>query len=424
MKTDVLVIGAGPAGMMAAHTAALYGAQVLLLERNDRPGRKLLITGKGRCNVTNDCGETEFLQNIPTNPKFLYSAIYGFTTQDTKHWFEQLGVALKTERGNRVFPVSDRASEIAGAMVRACREAGVRFETGRVSELLRVEQRVTGVRCEDGREFIARNVILATGGCSYPMTGSTGDGYRLAESAGHTVTPVRPSLVPLTSDDETCADLQGLSLRNVELSLIEEAPGKKPRVLYRELGELLFTHYGMSGPLVLSASAHIRDWSAGRYLVRIDLKPGLDEKQLDNRILRDFTEFANRDFANSLEKLLPRKLIPIAIQRSGIPPLQKVNAITREQRHALTCLLKGLTIPVNGFRPIDEAIVTAGGVKVGEVDPKTMASRLQPGLYFAGEVLDVDGYTGGFNLQIAFSTGYAAGMAAAMESMTEGEQKK
>ncbi len=407
---EVIVVGGGAAGMMAAETAALAGAKTLLLERNERLGRKLLITGKGRCNVTNDCTEEEFFRNVPTNPKFLFSAISRFSPQDCRAYFESRGVRLKTERGGRVFPVSDQAQEIAAAQEEACRRAGVRIETGRVNCLRMERGRIAGVSCEDGREFAAPCVILATGGKSYPRTGSSGDGYALAASAGHTVTELKPSLVPLVSEDEGCAAMQGLSLRNVELRLWD-ARKKKP--LFSELGELLFTHYGMSGPLVLSASSHIRRFEPGRFSVALDLKPGLDEAQLDARLLRDFGKFANRDFANSLEELLPRKMIPVVVQRSGIPPLGKVHSITKEQRRELVRLLKGLRFSVDGFRPIEEAIVTSGGVKVSEVDPGTMQSKRTPGLYFAGELLDVDGYTGGFNLQIAYATGYAAGVSAA-----------
>ena len=406
-EADVIVIGGGAAGMMAAATAAEYGKRVILVEKNERFGRKILITGKGRCNVTNDCDADTFFQNIPTNPKFLYSAYHAFDTQDTKRWFESRGVALKTERGNRVFPVSDHASEIASVMETACRENGVFMKTGVVSSLLIEENAVRGVVLSDGTTLQAPAVIVATGGASYPLTGSTGDGYRFAEEAGHTISPIRPSLVPLVSDDEDCRDLQGLSLKNVTLSLIDNHTGK---TLYHELGEMLFTHYGMSGPLVLSASSHLKTIEPGRYSIEIDLKPGLDEKQLDARILRDFAEFANRDFINSLSKLLPKKMIPVIVYRCRIPAFLKVNSITKEQRRTLVSNIKRLSVPVDGFRPVQEAIITSGGVSCAEVNPRTMESKRVKGLHFAGEVLDVDGYTGGFNLQIAFSTGYAAGL--------------
>lgn len=405
--TDVLVIGGGPAGMMAACTAASYGKRVMLLEKNDRFGRKLAITGKGRCNVTNDCGEADFLANIPTNPKFLYSVIRAFNTQDTKKWFEEKNVPLKTERGNRVFPVSDKAQDIVGALVHTCRENGVEMRHGEVRELLIEDGALKGVLCKNGARIESAAVIVATGGMSYPLTGSTGDGYHLAEQAGHTVTEIKPSLVPLVSESEDCHDMQGLSLRNVTAELFDK---KTKKVLYGELGEMLFTHYGMSGPLILSASSHIREFEPDRYEIRIDLKPGLDDKQLDARILRDFAKYANRDLINALSDLLPKKMIPIIVYRSRIPAFTKVNSITKEQRRTLFEQIRRFAVPVDGFRPVDEAIVTSGGVSCKEVNPRTMESKLLPGLYFAGEVLDVDGYTGGFNLQIAFSTGYAAGI--------------
>lgn len=409
MRTETLIVGGGPAGMMAACTAAQQGQKVLLLEKNGLLGRKLRITGKGRCNLTNNCTQAEFLQNIPTNPKFLYSAISRFTPQDTMAFFESRGVLLKTERGRRVFPQSDKAADVANALADACREAGVSIREGQAESLLTGEGRCIGVKLADGASIFAERVVLATGGSSYPLTGSTGDGYRLAQEVGHTITPIRPSLVPLESEDADCRRLQGLSLRNVEAVLWDR---KKGKAIYRELGEMLFTHFGLSGPLVLSASAHIPQMEKDRYELRIDLKPGLSEEKLDSRLLRDFTEFANRDFANSLEKLLPRKLIAVVVARSGISPDKKVNQIGREERQRLCGLLKRFTVSLSGFRPIDEAIITAGGVKVSEVDPKTMESKKLPGLYFAGEILDVDGYTGGYNLQIAFSTGFCTGSGA------------
>ena len=405
--TDVIVLGGGPAGMMAAYTAASYGKTVILLEKNERFGRKLAITGKGRCNVTNDCDETTFMQNIPTNPKFLYSALRGFDMQDTKDWFEGRGIPLKTERGNRVFPVSDKAQDIVGALVRACEEAGVEMRHAEAAELWVEDDVLKGVVLTNGKKLESAAVIVATGGKSYPLTGSTGDGYRFAEQVGHTVTELKPSLVPLVSNNEDCRDMQGLSLKNVTAALWDK---KTNKAIYEELGEMLFTHYGMSGPLILSASSHIRTFEPDRYEIRIDLKPGLDDKQLDARILRDFTKFANRDFINALSELLPKKMIPIIVYRTRIPPFTKVNSITKEQRKALCDAIRCFAVSVDGFRPIDEAIVTAGGISCKEVDPRTMESKKCKGLYFAGEVLDVDGYTGGFNLQIAFSTGYAAGV--------------
>ena len=405
--TDVIVLGGGPAGMMAAHTAASYGKSVVLFEKNERFGRKLAITGKGRCNVTNDCDETTFMQNIPTNPKFLYSALRGFDTQDTKDWFESRGIPLKTERGNRVFPISDKAQDIVGALVHTCEEMGVSMRRGEAESLWIEEGVLKGIVLKDGKRIEAASVIVATGGKSYPLTGSTGDGYRFAEQAGHTVTELKPSLVPLVSNNEDCRDMQGLSLKNVTATLWDKKTGK---ALYEELGEMLFTHYGMSGPLILSASSHIRTFEPDRYEIRIDLKPGLDDKQLDARILRDFAKFANRDFINALGELLPKKMIPIIVYRTRIPAFAKVNSITKEQRKVLLDTIRCFAVSVDGFRPIDEAIVTAGGVSCREIDPRTMESKKLKGLYFAGEVLDVDGYTGGFNLQIAFSTGYAAGV--------------
>lgn len=399
---DVIVIGGGPAGMMAAGKASEPGKSVLLLDKNTRLGRKLLITGKGRCNITNNCDRNEFIQNVPTNAKFLYSAITRFTTHDTIDFFEEHGLAVKTERGNRVFPVSDKAADVCAAMENYCK---AEIKTARVSGIVREADGFT-VNCEGGGSFCSTSVVLATGGKSYPLTGSNGDGYKLAASLGHTVTPIVPSLVPVVSNDEWCADMQGLSLKNVEMKLKDNCTGK---ILYSELGEMLFTHFGVSGPLVLSASAHIRPFEPNRYVMMIDLKPGLTMEQLDARLLRDFEKNINRDYVNSLDELLPRKMIPIVVTRSGIPALTKVNQITREQRTALCELLKGFSVSVDGFRPIDEAIVTSGGVIVTEINPKTMESKLVDGLYFAGEIIDVDGYTGGFNLQIAFSTGFVAG---------------
>ncbi len=404
---DIAVIGGGPAGMMAAGTAAACGKSVCLLEKNQLLGRKLRITGKGRCNITNNCGAETLMRNIPTNGKFLYSAFHQFSPADVMDFFERRGLPLKTERGNRVFPVSDRAADVAEALAAYCREGRVRFLQKEACRLLLENGRCTGVICKGGETLSARSVILATGGLSYPLTGSTGDGYRFAREAGHTVTPLLPSLVPLTVREGWCRELQGLSLKNVTLTVTDRRTG---RHLFEELGEMLFTHFGVSGPLVLSASAHLRPMEAGRYLLAVDLKPGLDEKQLDSRLLRDFAQYHNRDFANALGGLLPRTLIPVVVALSEIPPEKKVNQLSREERRTLAGLLKGLPMTVTGFRPVDEAIVTSGGVAVAEINPKTMESKRCPGLYFAGELLDVDGYTGGFNLQIAFSTGYLAGL--------------
>lgn len=402
-EKQIVVVGGGPAGMMAALTAAGQGASVTLVERNRTLGRKLRITGKGRCNVTNDCAPAVVLQNIPRNSRFLYSALSQMGPADVMAFFQDLGVPLKTERGNRVFPVSDRADDIAEALVSALGRSGVTVKTGRAAAVLTREGRVSGVKLESGVKLAADAVILATGGLSYPATGSTGDGYRMARALGHTVEPPRGSLVPLEA--EGCRELQGLSLRNVAIQ-VRDSGGK---VLYRDFGELLFTHFGLSGPVILSASAHMRDFDRERYQVEIDLKPALDEKTLDARLLRDFQANENRDFQNSLGGLLPRKLIPEVIRRSGIPPECKIHDLTREQRRSLLLVLKHFTVPITGPRPVRDAIVTAGGIRVGEVNPSSMASKRLPGLYFAGELLDLDGYTGGFNLQIAWSTGYTAG---------------
>lgn len=406
---DVIVIGAGAAGMMAAVTAARAGASVTLFERSDREGRKLRITGKGRCNVTNDCDTEEFLSNVPTNPRFLYAALSRFGTADTKAFFEDAGVPLKVERGKRVFPVSDRAADIVSALVKACREAGVCTVHERVHDIRTEDGRVTGVTA-GGKFYAAGAVILATGGKSYPLTGSDGDGYRMAEALGHTVTPLCPSLVPIVEDGHFCASLQGLSLRNVSLRITERGDGK---VVYEDFGEMMFTHFGLTGPMILSASAHLSDMAPGKYEAQIDLKPALDEKTLDARVLSDFSKYENRDFINALGDLLPQKLILTVIRLSGIDERKKVNSVTREERKKLVSVIKGLRVPLRGFRPIEEAIVTKGGISVKEVSPRTMESKLVAGLYFAGEVLDLDAYTGGFNLQIAFSTGVLAGESAA-----------
>ena len=414
--TDVIVIGGGAAGMMAALSAAERGRSVTLLERNAKVGRKLYITGKGRCNVTNDCSVQEVLQNVPRNPKFLTSAVTRFPPEAVKAFFEGLGVPLKTERGSRVFPVSDKAADIVDALFYALRRRGVELVQDRAEELLTDGAgRVAGVRGE--REtYPAKRVILATGGASYPLTGSSGDGYRLAAGAGHTIVTPQPSLVPLEAEGGDCARMQGLSLRNVAVKV----KNQKNKVVYAEQGELLFTHFGLSGPLILSASAHMRDFARDRYRVFIDLKPALDEETLDQRILREFGENANRAFHNVLERLLPRLMIPVVVERSGIPGEIQANSVTRAQRRRLLDVLKGFRVDIAGPRPIEEAIVTSGGIKVSEVDPHTMASKKTPGLYLAGEVLDVDAYTGGFNLQIAWSTGRAAGLGAA-ESLEEAE---
>lgn len=403
VKCDLAVIGGGAAGLMCAVTAAQRGLSVVIIEPNEKLGRKLRITGKGRCNVTNNCDVRQFMENIPGDGRFLYSALNGFTPADTMEFFRSIGVPLKTERGNRVFPVSDNANDVADALGAACRRLGVR--------VLRTTAK--GIRTENGAvaavETGAGSVVcsaaaICTGGCSYPLTGSAGDGYKFAKALGHTVDPPRPSLVPLESGDEYCAEMQGFSLKNVTLSAYENG-----KLIYRELGEMLFTHFGVSGPLVLSASAHMRKMGAAEYKLEIDLKPALDEKKLDARILRDFEKYSNREFKNALGDLAGRTMIPVLVRLSGIPEDEKVNSITRAQRQELVRLFKAFPVSVTGTRPIAEAIVTAGGVNTREINPRTMESKLVKGLYFAGEVIDEDGYTGGFNLQIAWSTGFTAG---------------
>lgn len=409
MAKQVLVVGGGAAGMMAAITAARQGASVTLVERNEKMGRKLYITGKGRCNVTNQCAAPEVLENIPHGNRFLYSAMNRFPPEATMTFFTELGVSLKTERGNRVFPVSDRAADIIDALVREMKRQRVSVVHGRVKQLNVEEGRVTGVTLEDGRVLSAACVVLATGGASYPATGSTGDGYQLASAVGHTVTPLQGSLVPLEEKGDTCAKMQGLALKNVRIKVVNQ----KKKVAFEGFGELLFTHFGLSGPLILSASAHLNRFDKNQYTVIIDLKPALEEKKLDERLLRDFQEQANKDFQNALGKLLPRLMIPVILDRSEIPPETKVHDITKAQRRRLLELLKGFRVEIQGLRPVEEAIITSGGIKTSEVNPTTMESKKVNGLYLAGELLDADGYTGGFNLQIAWATGYTAGLHAA-----------
>ena len=409
---SVIVVGGGAAGMMAAVTAARNGADVILFEKNEKLGRKLRITGKGRCNVTNDCDKNEFLQNVSGNSKFLFAAISRFSTADTKQFFEDCGVPLKVERGKRVFPVSDKAQDIVSAMERACIESGVTIINKRVESVIIEDGRACGV-VAGGERYLSKTTIICTGGMSYPKTGSSGDGYRFARKAGHTVTEIRPSLVPLVASGKLCAHLQGLSLKNIGFKVREDESDKN---VYEDFGEMMFTHFGVTGPVVLSASAHLSDIESRRYVACIDMKPALDHKTLDARILSDFSEQKNRDFINSLDALLPQKMIPIIVGLSGIDARKKVNSITKEEREALVSLIKNIEIPLIGFRPIDEAIITKGGVSLAEVSPKTMESKKLGGLYFAGEVLDLDAYTGGFNLQIAFSTATLAGENAAWSS--------
>ena len=402
LSAEVVVIGGGAAGMLCSAAAAERGLKVILLEPNKVLGRKLRITGKGRCNVTNNCDINEFLNNIPGDGRFLYSALNRLSPRDTMEMFEGLGLNLKTERGNRVFPVSDNANDVVGALQRWLNRTGVRVVHDSAKHILAENNAVTGVETSDA-VIECRAAVICTGGLSYPLTGSTGAGYAMAQELGHTVTPTRPSLVPLESDDDYCAEIQGFSLKNVTLSAYEDG-----KLIYKELGEMLFTHFGVSGPLVLSASSHMRRFGEARYELRIDLKPGLDEKKLAARLLRDFEKYANRDFANSLGDLAGKAMIPVLVRLSGIPAETKVNSITREQRHELLKLLKSFPVSITGPRPIDEAIVTSGGVSTREINPRTMQSKLVDGLYFAGEVMDLDAYTGGFNLQIAWSTAYVA----------------
>lgn len=402
MSFDVTIIGGGPAGMFAAITAAGRGKRVLLLERNDRLGKKLLITGKGRCNVTNNCDSAEILQNIPRNGRFLYSAMTEFPPKRIMEFLENAGCTLKTERGNRVFPVSDRSQSVLDALQKEMRRLHVNVKTARAMSIVTGEQGVCAVETDHGT-FDTRSVILATGGVSYPTTGSTGDGYAMAKALGHIIIEPQGSLVPLETAGNDCPDMQGLALRNVAVKLVNA----KNKVLYKDFGELLFSHFGVSGPTVLSASCHLK--GEGCRLV-IDLKPALDEGKLNDRILRDLEMYQNRAMENALTDLLPRSMIPVVLRRLKIDPQMQANSLTKQKRRALVELLKAFPVEIIGKRPVAEAIITSGGVKTSEIDPKTMESKLVPGLYFAGEIIDCDAYTGGFNLQIAWATAYAAGM--------------
>ena len=402
---DGIVIGGGPAGMFAAITAAKRGEKVLLLEKNDRLGKKLLITGKGRCNVTNHTNAQGVLENIPRNSRFLYSAMAAFPPEKIEAFFEEQGCALKVERGNRVFPVSDRSQSVLQTLQIALRQNHVAVETAHVTGIRTENSAVAGVEA-DGRFLSAKWVILATGGLSYPTTGSTGEGYRMAEALGHTVTPCHGSLVPLETEGRDCPEMQGLSLRNVAVKLVNE----KGKTVFSDFGELLFTHFGVSGPTVLSASAHLPE---GKCRLVIDLKPALDEEKLDERLLRDLELYKNRAMENAMVDLLPRSMIPVILRRANIDPAMQANALTKKDRRRLLSTLKGFDLTVTGRRPVAEAIITSGGVKVSEVDPKTMESKLVKNFYFAGEILDCDAYTGGFNLQIAWATAFSAGNAAA-----------
>ncbi|MCH5321595.1 MAG: NAD(P)/FAD-dependent oxidoreductase [Eubacterium sp.] len=396
----IVIIGGGAAGLMCAAKSALNGNDVTVLEKMDRPARKLMITGKGRCNLTNATFELDDLISfVPTNPRFLYSAFSNFMPYDTMDLFEELGVPLKIERGNRVFPQSDKAVDIVDALVGYCKNSGAKIVHATAKAFECDGNKITAVILDDKTKITCDKVAICTGGKSYPLTGSTGDGYTLAKLVGHTVTEIKPSLVPLVCSNNFVPKLQGLSLKNISVKLFEN-----DREIYSDFGEMLFTHYGVSGPVILSASSHIRNMGERQYKISIDLKPALDEQTLDRRIQKDFSEQSNKDFINSLNKLLPKKLIPVIVLLSGIEPSTKVNQITKQQRQSLVKLIKNLVVDISAFRPVEEAIVTSGGVNVKEIDPKTMKSKIIDNLYFAGEVIDVDAYTGGFNLQIAFST--------------------
>jgi len=412
----LIIVGAGAAGMMAAISAAengIPGQEILVLERNEKPGKKIYITGKGRCNLTNACEVEELFRNITKNSKFLYSAFYTFTNDQVIDFFESAGMKTKVERGNRVFPVSDHASDVIGALKRMMDRAQIQVVYHAM--VRHIDTQTDGsyqIRLENGQNYTAQRMLLATGGRSYPTTGSDGYGYELARMLGHTVTPLRPSLVPFNASDEDIKALQGLAPKNVRVKITD--PGKSNKVIYDEFGEMLFTHFGVSGPLMLSASAVVNDAiQKGALTLHLDWKPALSAEQLDKRLLKEFEENKNKQFKNSLTGLAPAKLLPVLIARSGIPEDKKVNEITREERASLIGCLKDFTVTLCGLRGFQEAIITRGGVSLKEVNPSTMESKLVPGLYFAGEMLDLDAFTGGFNLQIAWSTGYLAGQSAA-----------
>ncbi|WP_434794295.1 3-dehydro-bile acid delta(4,6)-reductase [Terrisporobacter petrolearius] len=405
MKT-VVVIGGGPAGMMAASTAADNGANVILLEKQHRLGRKLLITGKGRCNITNDCDVEELIENVPTNGKFLYSAFYTFTNYDAVNMFNSLGLATKTERGKRVFPESDKALDVVKALEKQIKDKKVKIILdAKVNKIIAKENKIEKVIYNNNEVITCESVILATGGMSYPLTGSTGDGYKFAKSLGHTIISPKPSLIGIEVQENFVKDLEKLSLRNVAITVINS----KNKKIYDDFGELEFTKYGLDGPIIKSASCRMKDTSKENYKINLDLKPALDEEKLDKRIIKDFIKYTNKNFENSLDDLLPKKLIPIIIELSEIPRHLKVNQISKKQRLNLVHLLKNLTFTVKRYRPIEEAIVTSGGIKVSEINSSTMESKIIKNLFFAGEIIDVDAYTGGFNLQIAYSTAYLAG---------------
>lgn len=405
--SKVIVIGGGPAGIMAAGIAAKNGSEVLLLEKNEKLGKKILISGKGRCNITNDTDIEGLIENTPGNGNFLYSAFYTFSNYDVISFFNERGLETKVERGGRVFPVSDKAQDVMKCLLDFLRENGVEIRTSSsVKEIISDNSSVKGVKLSDNSVLEADNVVLAVGGMSYPGTGSTGDGYAMARKLGHTITPLKPSLVPLICKENWVPEMQGLSLKNIEVHF----RNTKNKTLYTDFGEMLFTHYGVSGPVILSASRHLLDYDFKDITLSIDLKPALSNEKLDERIQRDFDKYSRKQFKNSLDDLLPQKMIPVIIKLSGILPDKPVNQITRDERKQLVFLLKNLETTICGARPIKEAIVTAGGIKTTEINPSTMESKLVNGLYFAGEIIDLDAYTGGFNLTIAFSTGYLAGL--------------
>lgn len=402
----IIIIGGGAAGLIASATAAKRGEDVTVIEKNSRPARKVMITGKGRCNVTNACFDLDDLINsVVTNKRFMYSAFSSFMPYDTIALIEEMGVPTKIERGNRVFPESDKAVDIVDALVKNAKQSGVKFVEGTVTSFNTENNVIKSVNLADGTVVDGDAFAICTGGLSYQSTGSTGDGYRLAESVGHNITDIEPALISLVASNGFVPKLQGLSLRNISIKLLD---GEKE--IYSDFGEMLFTHYGVSGPVILSASSHMTHPKEHNYKIVIDLKPALDEQTLDKRIQRDFAENTNKDFINSLSKLLPNKLIPVIVKLSGIEPSEKVNQITKAQRQNLVHLLKNFTVNISDFRPINEAIITSGGVDVKEINPKTMGSKIIDNLFFAGEVIDVDAYTGGFNLQVAFSTGFLCGM--------------
>ncbi len=400
----IIIVGGGAAGMIAGIYAAENSKNVTIIEKNKMLGRKLRITGKGRCNITNSADISDFFKNIPVNSKFLYSALYSYTNDDIISLLEGEGVKTKEERGGRIFPVSDNAHHVADALGRILKKRGVKIVQDEVTDILVKNECVEGVRTKKGKIYDGK-VILATGGMSYPLTGSDGKGHELSKKLGHTVTKLKGSLVPVVSEDKWVHTLAGLSLKNVNVTV-----KKGGKTIFSDLGEMLFTHFGLSGPLILSASSHMRDVEKGEYKIYIDLKPALDEKKLDTRVLRDFEEELNRDLINGLDKLLPKALIPVVIQNSGLDGRKKINSITKEERQRLVSTIKGLCVIPTAFRPVKEAIITSGGVSVNEINPSTMESKLFKGLYFAGEIIDVDAYTGGYNLQIAWSTGYLAGV--------------